>query len=56
MIKRMLPPGKVRYFFSNLTGILLARDIYEIEFNHIPIEIVTLFSYTTFLSHFTSGS
>jgi len=41
-VKRMLPSGKIKYFFSNLQGILLARDILEIEFNHMPMEIVRL--------------
>jgi hypothetical protein len=39
-IKRMLPVGKIRYFFSNLQGVLLARDVKEIEFNQLPMEIV----------------
>jgi len=44
-VKRMLPAGKVKYFFSSLHGILLARDILEIEFNHIPMEIVRKISF-----------
>lgn len=40
VLKRVVPPGKVRYVFSNQKKILLARDHAEIEFHNKPIDIV----------------
>ena len=46
VVKRVVPPGKVRYVFSNQKKILLARDHAEIEFHNKPIDIVkTLLPY-----------
>ena len=49
VLKRMLPPGKIKYIFSNKSKVMIAKDHKRVEFNSRPIKIVTIF-YTNFLT------
>ena len=40
VVRRVIPPGKVRFIFTCQKKIMMARDHSEIEFHTKPIEIV----------------
>ena len=44
VVKRVIPPGKVRYTFSNKKKLMLARDHFDIEKVSKPIEVVSTWS------------
>lgn len=46
-VTRMVPPGKIRYVFSNVKKILLARDHPNIEFHKIPFKITVKYGKNT---------